>query len=82
MQAIKSTLSDRQAVWAFVLGGIAVTVGVCAHLPMFAMARSMHYRLVGMPMGGSMVIGMALIVFGTKASCSCRSGNCSDAIVG
>jgi putative MFS transporter len=65
MQVIKSTLSDRQAVWAFVLGCIAVTAGVCAHLPMFAMARSMHYRLAGMPMGSTMIVGMALIVLGT-----------------
>lgn len=65
MQAIKSTLSDRQAVWAFVLGCIAVTAGVCAHLPMFAMAKAMHYRLADMPMSGIMITGMALIVFGT-----------------
>ncbi len=65
MQAIKSTLSDRQAVWAFVMGCIAVTAGVCAHLPMFAMARSMHYRLAGMPMGSTMIVGMVLIVLGT-----------------
>ena len=65
MNSIKSTLSDRQAVWAFVLGCIAVTIGVVAHLPMFAMARSMHYRLVGMPMDGMMLGGMALIVVGT-----------------
>jgi putative MFS transporter len=65
MQALKSTLSDRQAVWAFVLGCIAVTAGVCAHLPMFAMARSMHYHLAGMPMGTVMLSGMALILSGT-----------------
>lgn len=65
MGSIKSTLSDRQAVWAFVLGCIAVTIGVVAHLPMFAMARSMHYRLVGMPMDSLMLGGMALIVVGT-----------------
>ncbi len=64
MQAIKSTLSDRQAVWAFVLGCVAVTAGVCAHLPMFVMAQSMHYRLAGMPMDRTMIVGMALIVLG------------------
>ena len=68
MQVIRSTLSDRQAVWAFVLGCIAVTAGVCAHLPMFAMARSMHYRLAGMPMGSIMIVGMASIVLGTLAA--------------
>ncbi|MGL1133852.1 hypothetical protein ACSTLP_24540, partial [Vibrio parahaemolyticus] len=34
------------------------------HLPMFAMARAMHYRLAGMPMGWAMTIGMGLIVAG------------------
>lgn len=65
MGSIRSTLSDRQAVWAFVAGCIAVTVGVLAHLPMFAMARSMHYRLAGMPMDDTMLGGMVLIVVGT-----------------
>lgn len=65
MGSIKSTLSDRQAVWAFVLGCVAVTIGVVAHLPMFAMARSMGYHLAGMPMDGMMLGGMALIVLGT-----------------
>lgn len=65
MGSIKSTLSDRQAVWAFVLGCVAVTIGVVAHLPMFAMARSMGYRMAGMPMDGMMLGGMVLIVLGT-----------------
>ena len=65
MGSIGSTLSDRQAVWAFVLGCVTVTLGVVAHLPMFAMARAMHYRLAGMPMDDLMVGGMALIVVGT-----------------
>jgi putative MFS transporter len=64
MGGIGSTLSDRQAIWAFALGCVAVTAGVCAHLPMFAMARAMHYHLAGMPMGGTMIFGMALIVGG------------------
>ncbi len=62
---MRSTLSDRQAVWAFALGCVAVTLGVLAHLPMFAMARAMHYRLVGMPMDNLMLGGMALILLGT-----------------
>lgn len=62
---MKSTLSDRQAVWAFVLGCVAVTLGVLAHLPMFAMARAMHYHLAGMPMDNLMLGGMALILLGT-----------------
>ncbi|MEH3035520.1 MAG: MFS transporter [Sphingomonas adhaesiva] len=62
---MKSTLSDRQAIWAFVLGCVAVTIGVVAHLPMFAMARAMNYRLAGMPMDAPMLVGMGLIVAGT-----------------
>jgi putative MFS transporter len=64
MGGIKSTLSDRQAIWAFALGCLAVTAGVCAHLPMFAMARTMHYQLAGMPMDNLMIGGMGLIVAG------------------
>jgi len=64
MGGMGSTLSDRQAVWAFALGCVAVTGGVLAHLPMFAMARAMHYHLAGMPMGIGMVAGMGLIVGG------------------
>ncbi|MEG3178632.1 hypothetical protein U1872_20555 [Sphingomonas sp. RB3P16] len=59
-----STLSDRQAIWAFALGCLAVTAGVGTHLPMFAMGRQMHYHLAGMPMTNSMVVGMVLIVGG------------------
>ena len=65
MGSITSTLSDRQAVWAFVAGCVAVTIGVVAHLPMFAMARAMHYHLAGMPMDSGMIGGMVLIVAGT-----------------
>lgn len=64
MDGMSSTLSDRQAIWAFVLGCVAVTAGVCAHLPMFAMARAMHYRLAGMPMDRMMILGMGLIIAG------------------
>jgi putative MFS transporter len=64
MGGLSSTLSDRQAIWAFALGCLMVTAGVIAHLPMFAMARAMHYRLAGMPMGGTMLVGMSLIVTG------------------
>ena len=59
-----STLSDRQALWAFVLGCVAVTAGVLLHLPMFLMARHMGYRMAGMPMDPGMVFGMVLIVAG------------------
>ena len=59
-----STLADRRALWAFILGVLAVTAGVLLHMPMFLMGRSMHYRLAGMAMEPSMVIGMAFIVGG------------------
>ncbi|HYZ47880.1 MAG TPA: MFS transporter [Sphingomonas sp.] len=55
---------DRRANWAFVLGSLAVTIGVAMHLPMFLMARGMGYRLAGMPVGLDMIAAMALIVAG------------------
>ena len=64
MGGISSTLSDRQAIWAFALGCAAVTLGVCGHLPMFAMARTMHFQLAGMPMDWMMIAGMGLIIVG------------------
>jgi putative MFS transporter len=59
-----STLSDRRGRIAFVVGVIAVTVGVLMHAPMFWMGRNMHFMLAGMEMGNDMVAGMALIVGG------------------
>jgi MFS transporter, putative metabolite:H+ symporter len=64
MPGLSSTLSDRQALWAFVLGCVAVTAGVVLHLPMFLMARDMGYQLSGMPMDAAMLFGMVLIVVG------------------
>ncbi|MEO7690811.1 MAG: MFS transporter [Sphingomonas sp.] len=61
---LNSTLSDRQAIWAFVLGCAAVTAGVLLHLPMFLMARDMGYHLAGMPMDTGMIVGMFLIIAG------------------
>ncbi|WP_423141515.1 MFS transporter [Parablastomonas sp. CN1-191] len=49
---------------AFAAGCLAVTVGVCLHLPMLWMARGMGFRLVGMATDGAMIAGMALIVAG------------------
>ena len=49
---------------AFWLGCSMVVAGVLAHLPMLAMAAPMHYRLVGMPMDGAMLVGMALVPLG------------------
>lgn len=59
---------DRRGVWAFGLGCIAVTAGVLLHLPMFWMARSMHFALYGMPMDTGMIIGMYLIIGGFLAA--------------
>ena len=64
MKNISSTLSDRQAIWAFCLGCLATTMGVVLHLPMFLMAREMNYQLAGMPMDEGMVFGMVLIIIG------------------
>ncbi len=64
LSGFKSILSERQAIWAFGLGCLAVTAGVILHLPMFVMGRATHYRLAGMPMGVDMLIGMFLIVGG------------------
>jgi MFS transporter, putative metabolite:H+ symporter len=66
--SFESALSDRQAVGAFALGCLAVAAGVVAHLPMFAMARSMGYQLAGMPVDYTMLGGMALIILGTMVA--------------
>ena len=59
-----STLSGRRGLWAFILGVIAVTVGVLMHIPMFLMGRHNHFILAGMPIGTDMVLGMVAIVGG------------------
>ena len=38
--------------------------GVFAHMPMFLMGRQTHWQLVGMPMDGWMLAGMAAIPLG------------------
>ncbi len=53
------------AVWS---GCLLIVVGVFAHAPMFLMASSMGYRLVGMPMTSGMLAGMALIPIGLALS--------------
>ena len=59
---------ERRNVLAFWFGSAMVTLGVGLHLPMFLMARSMGFRLAGMPMDSGMVQGMALIVLGVVAA--------------
>ena len=53
---------------AFWFGTLATILGVVLHLPMYVGARDMGYRLVGMPMDTSMMVGMLLIVVGLVAS--------------
>jgi putative MFS transporter len=65
---VTATLSDRQAIWAFALGCLAVTAGVILHLPMFLASRAMGYHMAGMPMGGGMEFGMVLIVAGVAVA--------------
>lgn len=60
--------ADRRSAPAFWLGSLLVVIGVLLHLPMFVMARPMHYRLAGMPMGAGMLWGMAFIVGGIAAA--------------
>ncbi len=55
-------------VGAFWIGVTLVTGGVIAHLPMYIMGRSVHYRLAGMPMETPMKIGMAAILVGLVVS--------------
>lgn len=50
--------------WAFWLGVAVTTGGVIAQLPMYYMARDMHYQLAGMTVTRSMSIGMAAMVVG------------------
>ena len=52
----------------FGAGVIAVTIGVALHLPMYVDARDMGYRLAGMPVDTTMVVGMVLIVAGLAAA--------------
>ncbi len=49
---------------AFWFGCCALVAGVLAHVPMFLMASGNGYRMAGMPMDNTMLIGMALIPTG------------------
>lgn len=54
---------------AFWLGCFFITVGVLSHIPMFIHASHMGYRMVGMPMDNTMLIGMAMIPCGLLLAC-------------
>jgi putative MFS transporter len=60
--------ADRKSTPAFWLGSLFVVIGVLLHIPMFLMARQMHYMLAGMPMGTGMLWGMAFIIGGAAAA--------------
>ncbi len=53
---------------AFWLGVVSLTTGTLMHLPMFFGAADMGYRLVGMPVDGTMILGMGLILVGLVAA--------------
>lgn len=63
-----SLFSSWSHAFAFWAGSVAVVIGVLLHVPMFLMGRYTHYRLVGMPMGTPMLVGMGLIVAGFCAT--------------
>ena len=49
---------------AFWIGCLLIVAGVFAHAPMFLMGRHTHWQMVGMPMDGWMLAGMAAIPLG------------------
>ena len=49
---------------AFWCGCALLMAGVFSHLPMFMMGRHTHWQMVGMPMDGWMLAGMAMIPIG------------------
>lgn len=73
---------------AFWTGCVFITLGVLSHIPMFVHASHMGYRMVGMPMGNTMLLGMALILMGLSFACYglmprmalLRLDNCTAAI--
>ena len=68
MKRKASLFASRQKMLAFLAGSAMVATGVVLHVPMFLMGRDTHYRLVGMPMGLGMLIGMGLIILGVGAA--------------
>lgn len=66
LDARRMPLLDRRA-W-FWVGSLLISVGVALHLPMLAMAHSMGNHLAGMPMDGTMMLGMAAIVLGVPVA--------------
>jgi putative MFS transporter len=52
----------------FWIGALMVTIGVGCHLPMYLRSAAMNFHLAGMPVDGTMLFGMALILIGTAAA--------------
>ncbi|MGI5225048.1 MFS transporter [Actinoallomurus sp. CA-142502] len=50
--------------YGFAIGSVLVLAGVAMHFPDYVKARHDHFMMAGMPMGGVMTTGMALIVAG------------------
>ena len=61
------THSGGRRAW-FWAGCTAIFAGVGLHLPMLAAAHAMGNRAAGMPLGGAMLYGMALIAAGALAA--------------
>ena len=59
-----SAFSGRRAFPAFIIGVIAVTVGVLLHVPPSMMSGHADLRMSGMAIDNKMLVGMALIVVG------------------
>lgn len=68
-RAARSTSIVGERASYFWAGCAAISAGVLLHLPMLAMAHSMGNHLNGMPMDGSMLLGMALILIGVPLAC-------------
>ena len=68
MERKASLFSSTSHALAFWGGSIAVVIGVLLHLPMFIMARHMHFMMAGMQMDTGMLIGMGLIIGGFAAT--------------
>ncbi|HEV8564378.1 MAG TPA: MFS transporter [Actinomycetota bacterium] len=59
------TFHNPVAFWG---GTAALTIGVLLHLPEFFRASDTQYQLAGMPVSGSMILGMVLIVGGVLSA--------------
>jgi putative MFS transporter len=63
-----ATIIGDRGTW-FWAGCAAISAGVLLHLPMLAMAHRMGNHLVGMPVNGEMLLGMASIFIGVPLAC-------------